>query len=163
MPVLVVSDIHGSDRGRSLVENAIQRYCPDLVLSAGDQCPDMVHASFYANLVSVRGNCDRFYDYDSLPFPPLSREERIYGRRIVMTHGDRLWMDDFYLSPGDVFISGHTHVPELYKGQNGVFVLNPGSPSRPRSSAGPTAALLSPEGMKVFSLLTFKSIRSLAF
>lgn len=161
--VLVVSDIHGSRRGLELVENAISRLRPEMVLSAGDQCPDTCRSDFYSQLVSVRGNCDRFYDYDNLPFPPLSREERIYGRRIVMTHGDRLWIDDFDLGKGDIFISGHTHVPELYQDREGRFLLNPGSPSRPRSSSGPTAASLSPEGLEVFSLITFKPLLSLAF
>ena len=163
MPALIVSDIHGSEKGMKLCEKAIARFSPDLVLSAGDQCPDPFYSAFYSNLVCVRGNCDRFYDYGSMSFPPLSREERIYGRRVVMTHGDRLWMDDFSLSAGDIFVSGHTHVPELYQDKNGIIALNPGSPSRPRSSSGPTAALLSSEGIAVFSLLSFKTLLSLSF
>lgn len=161
--VLVVSDIHGSDSGVGLISNAILRMSPELILSAGDQCPDPCRSDFYSSLVAVRGNSDRFYEYDNIPFPPVSREERIYGRRVVMTHGDRLWIDDFDLSPGDIFISGHTHVPELYQDKGGRLLLNPGSPSRPRSSSGPTAASITPEGIEVFSLITFRPLLSLAF
>ena len=159
---LIVSDIHGSADGIDLVRGAVSHFSPEGILSAGDQCPDPIHSTFFSSLISVRGNCDRFYEYMGIPFPPLEREMALYGHRIVMTHGDRLCSDDYTLHRGDVFISGHTHVADLHQ-EDGVVFCNPGSPSRPRSSEGPTAALLSEEGVFLFSLLDFSTISAIRF
>ncbi len=159
---LILSDIHGSEEGVSLAEKAIVHFRPEGILSAGDQCPDMFNTAFYSSLISVRGNCDSYYEYVNLSFPPLSRELDIYGHRVVITHGDRFSEDDFDLKAGDIFITGHTHVPHLYE-ENGIYYCNPGSPSRPRSSEGPTAAVLSEEGLELFSLLDFSTISAIRF
>ena len=87
---------------------------------------------------------------------------RIYGRNVIITHGDRLYIDDFNLNAGDVFISGHTHVPEL-RMEGGIYLVNPGSPSRPRSSSGPTAALFEEDRLSLLSLLDLTILSSLAF
>lgn len=159
---LIVSDIHGSDEGMLLVRQAIDHFHPEGIISAGDQCPDPLYSAFYSSLIAVRGNCDRFYEYYDIPFPPLSREIKLYGKRIVITHGHEAVPDDFDLQKGDIFISGHTHVPSLYE-EDGVVFCNPGSPSRPRSSSGPTAAALSDEGLFLFSLLDFSTLKAIRF
>ena len=159
---LILSDIHGSSEGIKLIEKAIACFRPEGILSAGDQCPDMLNASFYSSLISVRGNCDRFYEYMNIAFPPVSRELNIYGHRTVMTHGDKFAPEDFSLHTGDIFISGHTHVPLLFE-EKGIYYCNPGSPSRPRSSEGPSAALLSEDGMELFSLLDFSIFSAIRF
>lgn len=158
---LVTSDIHGSAEGMKLLLNAVKHFRTEGILSAGDQCPDPLYQAFYSSLIQVRGNCDRFYEYTS-SFPPIDKELMLYGHRIIMTHGDRMSSDDYSLFPGDIFISGHTHVPSL-ESEGGVVFCNPGSPSRPRSSEGPTAALLSEEGLCLFSLLDFSTIRAIRF
>lgn len=158
---LVISDLHGSDEGIDLVKKAIEMYKPIGVLSAGDQCPDPFEP-LYSTLIAVRGNCDSFYLYDSIPFPPLFREISIFGKRCIMTHGDRYCYDDFDMNSGDVFISGHTHVPMLKK-KNGIYLFNPGSPSRPRSSFCATAGLFFTDSLEVVSLLDFSVISALAF
>ena len=152
----------GGIPGMELVSAAARHFRTDGIISAGDQCPDPLHAAFYSSLIAVRGNCDRFYEYGSLPFPPVSRELQLYGHRVIITHGDRLSPDDFDLRSGDIFISGHTHVPMLSQ-EDGVVFCNPGSPSRPRSSSGPTAALLSEDGLLLFSLMDFSTIRAIRF
>ena len=159
---LIVSDIHGSEEGMLLVRQAIEHLHPEGIISAGDQCPDPLYSAFYSSLIAVRGNCDRFYEYYDIPFPPLSREIKLYGKRIVITHGHEAVPDDFDLQKGDIFISGHTHVPSLYE-EDGVVFCNPGSPSRPRSSSGPTAAALSDEGLFLFSLLDFSTLKAIRF
>ena len=159
---LIVSDIHGSEEGMLLVRQAIEHFHPEGIISAGDQCPDPLYSAFYSSLIAVRGNCDRFYEYYDIPFPPLSREIKLYGKRIVITHGHEAAPDDFDLQKGDIFISGHTHVPSLYE-EDGVVFCNPGSPSRRRSSSGPTAAALSDEGLFLFSLLDFSTLKAIRF
>lgn len=158
---LIVSDIHGSEKGMNLIMHAAKHFQAEGILSAGDQCPDPLYQSFYSSLIQVRGNCDRFYEYIS-SFPPVERELTIYGHRTVITHGDRKCAEDYSLSPGDVFISGHTHVPSLTS-SGGAILCNPGSPSRPRSSEGPTAALFLPEGLRLFSLIDFRIIKAIRF
>lgn len=162
MPVLITSDIHGSRDGVRLLQNAIRKFRPESIISAGDQCPDEENASFFSSLIAVRGNCDRFYEYGNIPFPPVSLTMESYGHRITVTHGDRLWLDDFQLNSGDIFISGHTHVPILEM-ENGIYICNPGSPSRPRSSEGPSAALLDDSGLSLISLLSLEPLRTLPF
>ncbi len=161
MPYIITSDIHGEGEGIMLIKRAASHYKAEGILSAGDQCP-RDDDPFWKSLIAVRGNCDRFYEYGDIPFPPLSRREEIYGRTIVMTHGDRMYTDDFDLKIGDIFISGHTHVPVL-KEENGIYIVNPGSPSRPRSSSGPTAVLFDALGLCLFSLLDLTILSKLAF
>ncbi len=159
---LIVSDIHGSAEGIRLVQSAAAHFEAEGIISAGDQCPDPAFDCFFSSLIAVRGNSDRFYEYFNTPFPPLSRELELYGKRIVITHGHAASPEDFDLRKGDIFISGHTHVPCLYE-ENGVVFCNPGSPSRPRSSSGPTAAALSEEGVFLFSLLDFSTLKAIRF
>lgn len=162
MSYLIVSDIHGSEEGVQLIERAKEHFNAEGIISAGDQCPAGYRLSFWRSLIAVRGNSDRFYEYEDIPFPPLTREERIYGHRMTITHGDRYSFEDFALDPDDIFIYGHTHVPVLEK-RNGVYVVNPGSPSRPRSSSGPTAALFDESFLALFSLLDFSFLSRLPF
>lgn len=157
---LIVSDIHGSYQGMELVMNAVKTFMPESIISAGDQCPDPMYSSFYSSLIAVRGNCDRFYEYMDTPFPPVSREMDIYERHIAITHGDRLSSSDFDLKEGDIFISGHTHVPLLEK-KNGIYFCNPGSPSRPRSSYGPTAAILDNTHIALISLMDMHVLKAI--
>ena len=159
---IITSDIHGSYDGMKLIESACSHFQSEGIISAGDQCPDPMYEAFYSSLIAVRGNCDRFYEYMNMPFPPLSRKMKIYGHRVIVTHSDRLSSSDFPLSSGDIFISGHTHVPMLYE-EDGVVFCNPGSPSRPRSSEGPTAAVLSEDGLTLFSLLDFSTLKAIRF
>lgn len=159
---LMVSDIHGEEEGAELVKRAARHFGVQGILSAGDQCPDPSDQAFYSSLISVRGNCDRFYEYGAVPFPPRVRSIDLLGHRIEITHGDLLSLDDFDLVKGSIFLHGHTHVPMLEE-INGIYSVNPGSPSRPRSSEGPTAVLFSEDGLVLFSLLDFSHLRSLSF
>lgn len=159
---LIVSDIHGSESGISLIRKASRHFRTEGILSAGDQCPDYMSAAFISSLISVRGNCDRFYEYEGMAFPPRIRELTICNHGVIMVHGDISSPSDFSLRNGDIFISGHTHVPQLYE-EEGVVFCNPGSPSRPRSSEGPTAAVLSADGIELFSLLDFSILKAIRF
>lgn len=159
---IITSDIHGDYQGMKLIEKAAAEYHADGIISAGDQCPDPMYSSFYSQLIAVRGNCDRFYEYGNIPFPPISRELELYGRKVIITHGDRLSFHDFALSEGELFISGHTHVPYIEE-KNGIYFSNPGSPSRPRSSSGPTCVLFFPDRLSILSLLDFTILRTIAF
>lgn len=158
---LIISDLHGIEEGECLVKKAIDKYKPKGIISAGDQCPNP-YEPLYSSLIAVRGNCDSYYSYGDLPFPPLFREIELFGRKCIITHGDRYSIEDFTKEDGLIFIFGHSHVPHLEK-RDSLYLLNPGSPSRPRSSSGPTAALLFPFGLEIVSLLDFKVLSTLSF
>lgn len=155
---LVISDVHGDKEAMERVREAERYFRSERIFSIGDLCPDPYDPVFY-QLEGVRGNSDRFYEYGPLPFPPLTLTLEIYSKRIFLTHGHL----DIEIPQGtDIVITGHTHVPSLRR-RDSLYYLNPGSVSLPRSSSGPTAALITPSRLSVFSLLDFNEIMSLSF
>lgn len=152
MRYLVCSDIHGSvDAFRLLTKIAMKAGC-DRVLSAGDFCPT-AEMEYLADsyFLTVSGNCDRWHGFSIMADPKPFVRFRLGNREVVMAHGDRSVVEDYGLSSGDIFISGHTHVPRLARNKKGIYLINPGSPSRPRSSEGPTYVLLEEEWAALYS------------
>lgn len=160
-PILAISDIHGRSEGVELVKRAIEKYRPSMILSLGDQCP-YEGETLFNKLRAVRGNCDRLYEYTGIEFPPLFLELDIFSKRAHLTHGHMYSPEDFDLKRGDLFIQGHTHIPALEK-RDGYYFINPGSVSYPRSSSGPTFALLEEEKASILSLLDFKKLKALRY
>ena len=157
--ILVFSDVHGDETAMMRIKEAEKELETNMLLSLGDLCPDPYNP-LWRGIVGVRGNMDRFYEYGDLPFPPreliLSQE----GRRIIAIHGHEY--PSITPERGDIVLYGHTHVSKLEE-REGVYYFNPGSPSRPRSSSGPTFGLLGNESFSLFSLLDFKRISTLIF
>lgn len=155
---LVFSDVHGDRDTMKRIREAERYFCSERIISIGDLCPDPYDILFHS-IEGVRGNSDRFYEYGSLPFPPLTLSTEIYSRSVFITHGHA----EVEIPEGtEVLITGHTHVPSIRKNGN-LYMLNPGSASLPRSSSGPTFALFTPDGLSVFSLSDFRKIMSLNF
>lgn len=170
--IFVTSDIHGSEEVLADLVSRATEMKAERFLIAGDLCPKGPAISLLLQnapfaVATVKGNCDWLWDFKDagLPIP----KECLYlalddGRHIGMTHGDRIAdVEDFPfpLSPGDIFIQGHTHVPTLYKDEKGIIHLNPGSPSRPRSSYGASYALIMDDRIKVRKVDGDKTIFSL--
>ena len=157
--ILVFSDVHGDETAMMRIKEAEKELETNMLLSLGDLCPDPYNP-LWRGIVGVRGNMDRFYEYGDLPFPPreliLSQE----GRRIIAIHGHEY--PSITPERGDIVLYGHTHVPKLEE-REGVYYFKPGSPSRPRSSSGPTFGVLDNESFSLFSLLDFKRISTLIF
>ncbi|NLZ77371.1 MAG: YfcE family phosphodiesterase [Spirochaetales bacterium] len=153
--LLITADIHGSTEAlKELVDIAESRRV-ERVLVAGDLCPreDPVFASLLSRLpglVLVRGNSDisRQYARTHIHLPPLVRTLTYLGRPITLTHGHV----DVPYTVGGIVISGHTHIPHLEEDRKGTLWLNPGSPSRPRSSSGATYALIDKAGVRIHRL-----------
>ena len=166
MKFLIASDIHGSAEAAGKIAELYRNGSYDKLLLLGDllyhgprnDLPSgydpkrtiAILSELRNEIIAVRGNCDRFYEYGNIPFPPVSLTMESYGHRITVTHGDRLWLDDFQLNSGDIFISGHTHRSMLEK-NGGIIFLNPGSPARPR------------DGVKSFAILDEKGVFLLTF
>ena len=80
----------------------------------------------------VRGNCEAEVDQMVLPFPCLSDYALVFadGINIYLSHGHR---DVPPMNAGDVYITGHTHVPLIEKPS--YLHLNPGSVSLPKENS----------------------------
>ncbi len=88
-------------------------------------------------ILAVRGNCEAEVDQMVLPFPTMADYAVIsLGDHIVyLTHGHLASPDNLPpLFEGDVFISGHTHIP-MDEIRHGIRCLNPGSVSIPKADS----------------------------
>lgn len=141
--ILVISDTH---RNASNLEKVMKiEKQVDVVFHLGD----IEGASTYikqvtqAPLYAVRGNCD----FGS-PLP-AERIETIEGHTFFLTHGHKYDVDYDLRELTEVAkacgaeaaLFGHTHVPCYQKTEDGLYLLNPGSLSRPRQSP-PKAAYM---------------------
>jgi len=129
----------------------------DLWLHAGDYSYD---ADFIRKVTglpvwTVAGNCDgRAKDK---PHEVIELE----GHRIWLTHGhrDRVkhWGSEALLAQSfnygaDIVVYGHTHRPDIFR-STGVLIVNPGSPSEPRSEPFGTFAVIEIQGTEVEATL----------
>ena len=149
MKIFIASDLHGSaEYCRQMIEaytkenaekllllgdtlyhgprnDLPEKYSPKDVLKILETVKDKV--------ICVGGNCDAEIDKELLPFPVISDLGAIYvdGLNIYFAHGHR---DEPILSTGDIYITGHTHIP-LNAVENGHYHLNPGSLSLPKDGS----------------------------
>ena len=135
MHVDVVSDTHGhlSDELLEALQGA------DMIMHAGDCCSTEDYRTLcnIAPVAMCLGNNDWGMEYG----PDVQRTTKLfrYGLRWQICH----YEERLDLSVCDVAICGHTHRPfvrwEQSPGGTGkVLVMNPGSPTFPRTGDGPT-------------------------
>ncbi len=144
-PVAVVlADTHIPRRAKSLPEGLVPHLNKaDLVLHAGDLMdPALLHElAAFAPVRAVRGNLDP-PDADL----PETQEFEFGGARIAILHdsgrreGRRKRLGRRFPDAG-VVIFGHSHIPFL-EDEDGLLLLNPGSPTDKRRQPRHTFALL---------------------
>lgn len=156
--VLIISDVHGDKIALERIREIERKFSSELILSAGDLSPDPYDPLFYS-IKGARGNCDRFFEYGPIPFPPVIYKEEIYGKKIVITHGHIALENPLDY---DILITGHTHVPSL-KERGGKYYLNPGSIALPRTQLGPTFGILTPSFLAILSLMDLSLIKRCNF
>jgi putative phosphoesterase len=112
----------------------------DRILHAGDVGDESVLAILetLAPTVAVRGNMDHAGPVRSLP---PSAGLVLEGVRVSVQHFPRDGRASRVRPVADVFVSGHTHRPEIAE-LDGVLFVNPGSASHPRGGWCPTVAVL---------------------
>lgn len=147
MLVAVVSDTHIPHRAKSLPVAAWQAIKDaDLVLHAGDVCVAGVleELAGLAPTHAVTGNMDpdEVREWGATDTLELTLD----GVRVAMVHDSgaregrarrlRRWFPE-----ADVVIFGHSHLP-LIEHDEGLLLLNPGSPTDRRRAPGHTVALL---------------------
>ena len=126
----IVSDTHGflSAELLAALEGA------DVIVHAGDCCSgtDFRRLERIAEIHMCRGNNDFAYDYG----PGV-------GRMTSFLRAGLRWQVCHYrerLDPkvADICIFGHTHRPTVERLPTGVLLMNPGSPTYPRTAMGTT-------------------------
>jgi putative phosphoesterase len=143
MRIAVISDTHMPKGARSLPAQCLERLrAADLILHGGD----IVGAGFLEELralgppvEAVYGNMDEPGLKASLPKERVVEAE---GVRIGMVHipGPRAGREARLLgrfAGCDAIVYGHTHVPQVDR-HEGVWILNPGSPTERRSAPART-------------------------
>ena len=146
--LLIASDIHGSAKYCKMLVDAYRMEGAEMLLLLGDilyhgprnPLPDgyapqevaSILGGLKEKIICVRGNCDGEVDQMVLPFPVTPDYALVFadGKRLYLSHGHR---DAPPLSEGDVYLTGHTHVPlnEIC----GYLHLNPGSVSLPKEGS----------------------------
>ncbi len=150
MKLFIASDIHGSAVWCEKMVERFKREGADKLVLLGDilyhgprnPLPDgyapqkvfnMLNA-LRAQIIAVRGNCDSEVDQMVLEFNVSSDYAEIYdgATKITLSHGHRAVPP---LGKGDVYITGHTHVPLNCTEAEGYVHLNPGSVSLPKENS----------------------------
>lgn len=176
LKVGVISDTHGDLDGWRRCMDTIFRDA-ELIIHAGDLLyhgpknplvegygpPALAEAINAAPVpvVVARGNCDSPVDQLVIDTPIQAPYAfvQLDDLRILAHHGDGLsdeemarWAASWNL---DIFIAGHTHIRELTRRDNTVF-LNPGSPAIPKSDGSfepvPTAATIQSDGVRIWDI-----------
>jgi putative phosphoesterase len=150
---VVLADTHIPRRARALPEG-LSSYLreADLVLHAGDllQTSVLDELSAYAPILAVRGNVD-LPEVDL----PETLEFSFGGAKIAMIHdsgrkeGRRKRLKKRF-PEARIVVFGHSHVPFL-EDEDGLLLLNPGSPTDRRRQPHHTFALLRAEEGSVWA------------
>ncbi|MFM2483577.1 phosphodiesterase [Celerinatantimonas yamalensis] len=173
MKLLIGSDIHGDRQAAERLIDAFIQSRAHYLICLGDllyhgprnAIPEHYHPQAVAELLNeyrlkilaVRGNCDSEVDQMLCQFPILSDYQQLLtdSRRIFFTHGHLYRSDNLPpLALGDLFVSGHTHLPIAEYGQDGIYRLNPGSVAIPRGDWSASYALLDDDHMQICDLCT---------
>ena len=124
MKIIVTSDVHGK---KEIISKLLYEYDGDLFLDCGDS-----ELSNYElqNFESVRGNCD-FENYPNYRIIELDEYFKIF-----ITHGDLYTINEMieisHKNKCNMILHGHTHIKK-YEIIDGIYIINPGSISKPRN------------------------------
>jgi hypothetical protein len=147
MKLLIASDIHGSYYYTKKLIDVYQNDKFDKILLLGDilyhgprndlprdYAPKKVIKllnNLAKEIICVRGNCEAEVDDMVLDFDVLSDHTYFICDNITfyLAHGHHQFPK---LNAGDIFLSGHTHLPLIEKLDNNILHVNPGSISIPK-------------------------------
>ncbi len=146
---VVLADTHIPRRARALPEGLVTYLeRADLILHAGDLIvPSVLEelSAYDVPVYAVRGNVDA----PGIDLPETLQLD-LDGARIAMIHdsgrkeGRRKRLRERF-PEARVVVFGHSHIPFL-EDENGLLLLNPGSPTDKRRQPEHTFALLHAEG-----------------
>ena len=151
MKLLIASDIHGSAYWCEKLVDAFKKENANKLVLLGDilyhgprnplpkhyspkDVADMLNR-IADKIIAVRGNCDSEVDQMVLNFNISADCAEIWDgcdTKITVSHGHHVVPP---LGKGDVYITGHTHVPLNCVENAGYTHLNPGSVSLPKENS----------------------------
>jgi hypothetical protein len=152
--VAAIADTHLPRGARRLPESCLERLrAADLILHAGDLSALSVLEELQAlgpPVHAVYGNADEPAVRELLPKELVVEAG---GARIGMAHvpGPRVGHAERLVKrfPGcDAVVYGHTHIPEVER-HEGVWILNPGSPTERRRAPAHTMLILEIEAGEI--------------
>lgn len=142
MRILVISDSHG--KTKNIHDTIIKEKPLDMIIHLGDKYSDFLEIEEAYNIPvhGVVGNVDCYNE------GPSNKMIEIEGRRIFISHGHNYIVNHNLEMikiaaeemSADIVLFGHSHIP--YIEDRGVYILNPGSISEPRSEVYPSYAIL---------------------
>ncbi|MCF6460691.1 phosphodiesterase [Clostridium sp. Cult3] len=170
MKLFFMSDIHGSVYYLNVALDRLREEKPNYIVILGDLLyhgarnplpkeynPKKVIEilnNYADRIIAVRGNCDSEVDEMVLDFPIMSTYSTILynDKRLFLTHG-HIYNENHMpkLGNGDIFMSGHTHIPKAKKIDN-IYVINPGSTTLPKENNPHTYGILEGEIFKIKDL-----------
>jgi putative phosphoesterase len=176
MRLFICSDIHGDAVALELALAAFENSQADYLILLGDllnhgprnplpqnydplQVAERLNA-YSKRIIAVRGNCDSEVDQALLEFPMLGEYNQlpIGGCRAFFCHGHTFMPDALPpLAKGDVFISGHTHVPVAER-KGLVYLFNPGSISIPKQNWPASYGIMDEEELHVYELNSHQTL-----
>lgn len=114
-------------------------------------------------IVFARGNCDSEVDQLAIKWPILS-EFSIFnweGKSFLINHGDKRSQEELLTLAQEekchFVITGHTHIFG-YQLKNGIYLINPGSPSLPKGPKIKTIAIISDKALRFINLKDAKGV-----
>ena len=150
MKYVIASDIHGSATYCAKLLERFNEEKADKLLLLGDilyhgprnplpdgYAPAKVFEMLNAaadKIIAVRGNCDSEVDQMVLAFNVSSDYATVNDGAVnlILSHGHRAVPP---MGKGDVYLTGHTHVPLNVIEKEGYIHLNPGSVSLPKENS----------------------------
>lgn len=145
MKLLVISDIHGN---YELLNKVINNEPFDKLIILGDLLPYSYDyenniegkimallSKFKNKLVLIKGNCDKYINFEAYNLYAHDVISLTFNNHVVtFTHGNTYNKGFLPSYHGDIFMSGHTHIPLLIK-EKGIIYCNPGSLGNPRGTS----------------------------
>ena len=155
MKIAVIGDTHGRIEN---IRRELKTIKPELIFFTGDFLSDAkrIYHHLGVTLHAVAGNCD-FHDSG-----PAERILDLEGKRFYMVHGHQYGVKNSVNSlyyrglelNADVVLFGHTHIPFCEQIED-IWLINPGSPSRPRLDKKGSYALLYLEKGKIEAAIEY--------
>ena len=141
MKILVLSDSHSAMR---FMRMCVEKINPQAIVHLGDHYDDgETLKELYPQipLHQVPGNCDR---YRCPPWVHTTLCYDVCGVRLFMTHGHKqgvktntaMLVAEARAMGAQAALYGHTHIAEIHKETDGMWVMNPGSSGYGGGSAG---------------------------
>lgn len=147
MVIGVISDTHRNTYIFNRLYQAVEY--TDMLIHLGDNVQDVRELSNYykKEIIFVKGNCD------FSTTTPNEIIEDISGKRFLITHGHNYGVKFSLLKLKlraeelgvDIVLFGHTHVSTILF-ENGIWYINPGSPSLSRDGFNSYAIIEIKEG-----------------